>query len=345
VRSAGHARIVAAAPVVVQPWNPNTSNVQTQAARVLWNNEPVVGARVLVGPYPVPQATGKNGSFTYDIDDTVADRDVIRVSSLAKATVNGRRLTAGQRKSIMRATGGFTSAYGISGLHARVRKNGSVLVTGRAADSAHNGPPGVHLLSYTLSGRVTDASGDPVKGAVVVTRTQDRQYWTRSNPTNANGYYSSFFPASDQTDANPVPISVGVALGNVSYGGTLGTNINFARLKSSVLNIQLGNGTSYNISTPEPYTSSIQSGLTVGVTVGDKVVKPVSAHWPKRNGDFSLVLPSSVRGHTVSFFQSQVQVPSRFPTSPGGAMDMKFYKGFIGPTVPRNLAPLAIPRH
>ena len=345
VRSAGKARIVAVAPVVVQPWNPNTSNVQTQIARVLWNDKPVVGARVVVGVYPVPRATDKNGSFSYDVDDTVANRNVIRVSSLAHATVNGKRLTAGQRKSIMGATGGFTSAYGISDLHASVRKDGSVVVTGKALDSAHNGPPGVHLLTYVLSGRVTDGSGNPVKGAVVVTRTQDRNYWTRSNPTNANGYYSSFFPASDQTDANPVLISVGVALGNVSYGGNLGTNVNFARLKSSVLNIQLGNGTSYNIGTPEPYTSSIQSGLTIGVTVGNKVVKPMSARWPKRDGHFSLVLPSSVRGHTVSFFQNQVQIPSRFEASPGGAIDMKYYKGFIGPTVPRNLAPLAIPRH
>ncbi len=69
------------------------------------------------------------------------------------------------------------------------------------------------------------------------------------------------------------------------------------------------------------------------------------ASWPKRDGHFSLVLPSSVRGHTVSFFQNQVQIPSRFEASPGGAIDMKYYKGFIGPTVPRNLAPLAIPRH
>jgi glucose dehydrogenase len=345
VRSVGHTRIAAVAPAVVQPWQANSSNVQTVTARVLWNNTPVVGAHVVVGLYPVPRATDKTGSFAYDLDDTVAGRHVIRVSSLAHATINGKRLTAGQKKSINRATGGFTSAFGISGLHARVRKNGSVLVTGRATDSAHNGPPGVHLLTYVLSGRVTDVQGNPVKGAIVVTRTLDRQYWTRSNPTNAQGYYSSFFPASDQSSADPVPISVGVALGNISYGGALGTNINFARLQSSVLNIQLGNGTSYTISPPDPYVSSIQAGLTVGVTIGDKVVKPLSARWPKRNGDFSLVLPSSVRGHTVSFFENQLQVPSRFAASPGGAMDMKSYKGFIGPTVPRNLAPLAIPRH
>ena len=55
---------MAVAPVVVQPWNPNTSNVQTQIARVLWNDKPVVGARVVVGVYPVPRATDKNGSFS-----------------------------------------------------------------------------------------------------------------------------------------------------------------------------------------------------------------------------------------------------------------------------------------
>ena len=46
--SLGKARIISSAPVVVRPWNPNTSNVQTLSARVLWNNKPVVGARVVV---------------------------------------------------------------------------------------------------------------------------------------------------------------------------------------------------------------------------------------------------------------------------------------------------------
>jgi hypothetical protein len=275
--------------VVVQAWFANSSNVKTVTARVFWNNEPVVGAHVAVGPYPVPQATDKTGSFSYDLDDTVAARAVIRVSSLAGATINGKHVTPGQKRSILKATGGFTSAFAVSDLHATVQRNGSVLVTGKATDAAHNGPPTVHLLTYELSGRITNAQGDPVKGAFVVTRTLDRNYWTRSNPSNASGYYTSYFPASDQTDANPVPISVGVAYGSVSYGGVLGTNVNFARLHSSVMNVQLGNGTSYTIGQPAAYTSSIQAGLTIGVTVGDKVVKPISARWPKAEGERRLL--------------------------------------------------------
>src|SRR5262249_13405770 len=153
-------------------------------------------------------------------------------------------------RAIMRATGGFTSAFAITALHASVRKDGSVLVTGKATDAAHDGPPPVHLVTYRLSGRITDASGKPIKGAYVVTRTQDRDYWTRSTASEPTGHSPSFFPASDETSDNPVEISVGVALGNASFGGNLGTNVPFARLKSSVLNIQLGANDTYKLYKP-----------------------------------------------------------------------------------------------
>ena len=58
----------------------------------------------------------------------------------------------------------------------------------------------------------------------MITRTQDRDFWTFSSATDASGHYSSFFAASDETAADPVPLSVGVAYGGTSYGGNLGTN-------------------------------------------------------------------------------------------------------------------------
>ena len=344
VAATGKARIAAASPVVVQPWNPNTSNVQTVSARLLWNNQPVVGAHVLVGQFPVPRATDKNGSFSYDLDTTQAARHPIRVSSVAGATVSGKALTPGQKRTIMGAAGGFAAYYGITGVHATVRQDGSVLVTGKTSDSSHTAPPPVHLVTYTLRGRVTDAEGKPVQGAIVVTRTQDRNYWTRSDPTNAQGYYTSFFPASDQTDDNPVSMAVGVALGNVSYGGTLGVNTNFARLQSSVMNVQLGSGTSFTISPPTAYNTVVLDGLTIGVRTGGKVIRPLSAHWPTKRGKFSLVLPSSVRGKVVSFFENQFHTTSRFLTSPGGRVDLKSYPRRIAGTIPRDLARVTIPR-
>src|SRR4029079_1583573 len=88
------------------------------------------------------------------------------------------------------------------------------------------------------------------------------------------------FGASDESAANPVPLSVGVALGNVSYGGNLGQVVNFARLKSATMSIQLGNGTSYTVQQPSAHAGAVYSGLVVGVTAGGKVVKPLSETWP-----------------------------------------------------------------
>ncbi len=47
------------------------------------------------------------------------------------------------------------------------------------------------LFTYRLSGRITGADGRPVAGATVVTRTVDREdFWTFSEPSDANGNYT-----------------------------------------------------------------------------------------------------------------------------------------------------------
>ena len=54
---------------------------------------------------------------------------------------------------------------------------------------------------------ISDASGKPVQGATVVTRTTDRDFWTFSLPSNAQGHYVSFFSASDEAGDNPVRLA------------------------------------------------------------------------------------------------------------------------------------------
>ncbi len=340
----GVATIVAPSAVVVVPWQPNSSNVQSVTGRLLWSGKPVAGAELTVDSYQVPQATDKQGRFSYDIDNTVAGRHLIRVTGLAGATIAGKPLSAGQQRAVSAATGGFETAFAISGLHASVQHNGDVLVTGAATDSSHAAPPAVHLLSYELTGRITDANGQPVAGAIVITRTQDRDFWTRSNPSNAQGYYSSFFTASDETADNPVLISVGVAQGATSYGGITGTNVPFVRLESSELNIQLGVNAAYKITLPVPFRAAIYSGLAVGVTAGGKVVVPLSETWPDSKGRFSMLLPSYVRGRALSFFESQNQVLSRITARPGGPLDLKGWPAQLAATIPSGLATLSVPR-
>ncbi|MGH3164833.1 MAG: hypothetical protein ACRDN0_02935, partial [Trebonia sp.] len=165
-----------------------------------------------------------------------------------------------------------------------------------------------------------------------------------SNPSNSNGVYTSFFTASDETADNPVLISVGVASGRTSYGGITGTNVHFARLKSSQLNIQLGTGTGYTISPPKPLGTAFYSGLIVGVASGENVVRPLSETWPDKNGRFSMVLPAKARGRTLTFFEEQRQVLSS-PAVPGGRVDLTTWPRYVAAEFPRGLNTLAVPRH
>jgi len=339
----GFGSILTQSGLVVQPWDPSSSNVLTVKGRVLLSGAPVAGARVVVDGFAVPQPTAKDGSFPYDVDITLAGRHAVHVSSLTGATVRGLPLTAGQVSALLAASGGFSVGYGVSGLSAHVQKNGTVLVSGKVADSAGAAPPGVHLLTYQLSGTITDASGKPVQGAVVVTRTQDRDFWTHSSATDANGHYTSFFAASDETSADPVSLSVGVAYGGVSYGGTLGTIAQFGRLKSATMNVQLGSGTSYTIQKPTSFAGAVYSGLVVGVTVGGKVVKPLAETWPDAKGNFTMTLPASVRGKTVRFWENQRQSFSRFVAKPGGSVDLSSWPTALGVAAPAGLATVAVP--
>jgi hypothetical protein len=269
-------------------------------------------------------------------------RRSLKVVSVSGATVHGKPLTAGQQGAVLHASGGFSVGYGITGLHAAKLSDGSVLVTGRLVGANRQAPPLVRLLTYQLGGTITDASGKPVQGAVVITRTQDRDFWTHSSASDANGHYTSFFSASDESGGDPVSLAVGVAQGNVSYGGTLGTNVNFALLRSATMNIHLGAGTSYTVLPPAERVGAVYSGLVVGVVAGGKVVKPLAERWPSANGTFSMKLPASVRGKTVRFWENLRQSFSGFAAKPGGAIDLSSWPSALGDSVPVGMASLKI---
>ncbi len=339
----GNARLRTPAGLVVQPWTANSSNVKTVQGRLSLDGAPVAGARVTVDGFTVPRPTAKDGSFSYDVDNTIPGRHAAQVTGVAAATAGGRSLSAGQRSALLRATGGFTVGYALDKLTAHVEKNGAVVVTGKVADSTGLAPPTVRLLTYQLSGTITDVDGKPVPGAVVITRTQDRDFWTHSSASDANGHYTSFYSAADETSADPVPLSVGVASGGISYGGNVGVNASFKRLKSAVLNVKLGPGTNYTLATPTSYDGAVYSGLVVGVTAGGQVVKPLAERWPSKDGSFSMTLPPSVRGKTLAFWENQRQVFSRFPATPGGAIDLQSWPANLGSSVPSGLARLKVP--
>jgi hypothetical protein len=326
-------------------WTPSSNNTTLVTGRLLLKGKPVSGVRVRVDGYVVPQSTDSQGRFSYPADVTLARRHVITVASAANAAVGGRRVSAAQDAAVRRSAGSFSVAYRLSELKAKVQKNGTVLVTGRAGFIGGAAPPPVVLYTYQLKGTIVDSNGNPVPNAYVITRTQDRDFWTFSQPSNAQGRFISFYTASDETSANPVPLAMQVAVGNVAYGLPIGVNVNFPRLRSASVDIKLpaspGNPV---ISTPQSYTGAVYEGLLIGVSSRGKVVQPVSARWPDRRGRFSLVLPASVRGHTISFWENQRQFFSRVAARPGGAVDLSSWPNGLLARVPQGLFSLRIPR-
>jgi alcohol dehydrogenase (cytochrome c) len=344
--SGGAGRLMTQTGLVVQAWAANSNNTRDAVGRVLYAGRPVAGVRVSVDGYVIPSATKKNGTFVYPVDITVAGRHVARVTGTAEATIGGRPLTAAQRSAVQGLQAGFSVGYRLTGLKAHKQPNSTVLVTGRVQTADGGGPPPVVLYTYQLSGTVTDSTGKPVQGAIVVTRTADRDFWTFSSPSNAQGHYSSFFAASDEQGADPVPLAVQVAVGQLSYGGAQGTNFNFKRLHSATLDVQLPKATTAALpaATPTSYAGAVYEGLVVGVNIGGHVIKPVSERWPDAHGNFSMVLPASTRGKTLHFWENRRQFFSHFAATSGGPVDLASWPTALGSSVPADLATLAVPR-
>jgi alcohol dehydrogenase (cytochrome c) len=339
------ARLVTGGPIAVRAWLPSNDNVETVFGRLLVRGKPVSGARISVDRYVLPRATNADGRFTAPVDVTVARRHVIRVVDVSRARVAGRALTASERAAARTATGGFSVAYRVDDLEASAEENGSIVVTGRIATRGGFTPGAVSLFTYRLSGRITSADGKPVAGATVVTRTQDRDFWTFSEPSDANGNYASFFAASDRTQDDPVQLAVQVAAGPVSYSSGLTATVKFKRLRSARMDIQLPArvGGVLPLPTASSYTGAVYQGLLVGASAGGRVVKPLAARWPDTKGRFRLVLPASLRGKTVRLWQSSFQAFSAFPARPGGPVDLGTWPRGLSPRVATGAATVKLP--
>jgi hypothetical protein len=304
---------------------------------------PVSGVRVRVGRYDVPASTDADGRFRVAVDSTLARRLPIRVTSAAGARVGGRAVTAGERRRLEAMRSGVNVGYRLAELEATEDADGRVVVTGRALRADGAPAPAVTLLSYRLSGRITDAAGRPVENATVVTRTLDRNYWTLSAPSDATGRYTGFFPASDELGSDPVPMSVQVARGKASHSSGVDRNVLFDRLRSAVMNVRLsGPPDSLPLPRARPEPGAIYRGLLIGVSGPDGIVTPIRAQWPDAQGRFELVLPADAKGRRLRFWQDETELFARSAT-PGGNVAVSGWPTALDPDVSRDVATLRVP--
>jgi hypothetical protein len=342
----GPARIVLdRQQITVRGWTPSSNDTVPVGGRLLLRGKPVAGARIEVDSYVLPARTGRDGRFSYPADFTLPRRHVVSVVGAGSARVGGRPVGAADRRALLRAKGSFSVAYAVSRLHARVGAGGKVIVTGHLANATGVAPPPVVLYTYRLTGRIVDAAGKPVAGAFVVTRTQDRSFWTFSQPSDANGEYHSYYTASDQAGKDPVPLSMQVTLGKVSYGAPLGVTVEFKALRSAGVDFQLPATADGKLVASSSSTApgAIYEGLLVGVQGPKGVIVPVGGNWPDRHGNFRVVLPPSARGKRVGLFEDTRQV---FATTaaPGAPVVAGAWPHGLAPSVPQRLVSIQLPR-
>jgi hypothetical protein len=268
----------------------------------------------------------------------------VQDADLARAKVGGRALTPAEREALGAASAGVSVGYRLADLHASRRPDGKVVVTGRAVRADGVAAPGVVLLSYRLEGTITDASGKPVAGATVVTRTTDRDFWTFSLPSNADGRYVSFFSASDEAGSDPVPLNVQIASGRTSYSAGV-TNASFKRLSSATMNVKLpASGASIPVPTSTAGGGAFYRGMLVGVSGPKGVVKPLSATWPDARGRFSLTLPKLAAGTSLRFWEDDFVTFSRVVAHPGGPVDLATWPRALTKRVSSGIAAIRVGR-
>jgi hypothetical protein len=337
--AASPARIATQSFVPVRKWSVESANSEVVSGRLLLADKPVRGAVMAVDDYTLLNRTTANGEFFYRVDSTIPRRHVVRVLRLSGATAGGRALTAANRTALLGAAGGFSVGYRVGDLQAK-QSNGHVVVTGRLSYEDGSPPPPVVLYTYRLAGTITDSHGNPVAGATVVTRTQDRNFWTFSQPSDASGHYVSFFTASDQAGEDPVPLTVQVASGSVSYASPANKNVNFSALHSATMNVQLPASPSGPLALPSAtsYPGAVYEGILVGVSGPSGVIQPLSATWPDARGRFTLVLPGSASGKPLRVWEDNSTFFQTTAARPGGAIDVSIWPKIPPGDQPQGLA-------
>lgn len=341
--AAGQARLILPAGSFVQAWSAESDNRRPFTGQLQLAGRPVAGAVIEVdGVRSDP--TGPTGEFSAAVDSTLPQRHLVSVSDVANATIGGQKLTAEQRTALLKVHGVLDVAYPIG--HLKVTKTSAGLaISGTVVQADRQPAPTVRIFSYRLTGRVTDAHGRPVAGAVVSTRTEDRDYWTVSEPSDADGRYVSLFTASDESTRDPVPFAVRVAVGDRLYGYLPDEEVYFKRLQSAVMDLRLP-PPGFASALPAPVTQhgAVYQGTIVGTSRDGRTLRPVKVSWPDARGRFTIVVPAALAGTTVTLFEAQRPFFSHFPATPGNAFDLASWPAALDPTWPDGVVRVSLPR-
>jgi hypothetical protein len=316
-------------PVTVAEWSTSGGDrPQPVTATLTVGGAPVSGALVMVGGYRLAQPTDPQGRFVFPVDRTAAQRYPVKVIDAGNATAGGRALSNDQRAALLAADGGINVYYDVRDVSSAVQPDGTVAVSGTLTFASGKPPTPIELYAFRLAGTVRDTAGKPVQGVLVTTKVEDR--WSVSNPTDANGNYTSFFwPTAEAAD-----MRVAVYEGDNAYLVPGGQKVTFPPLTSAGMDITVDRAAgTIAMPQPKPIEGVVYDALLVGPMQGGKPVKPVSATWNDQKGHFTMVLPAGLAGQRIEWWEAPLFYFSTGPGKPGSPVDLAEWPAQLGPRV------------
>lgn len=320
---------ISAPPVTVTQWSTQGGDqAQAVTGTVTFGGQPVSGVVLIVGGFRLPTPTDAQGRFVFPVDRNVVKRYPVKVADAESAAIRGNALSAEQRSALVAAEGGIVVHYAVQDVSTAVRPDGAIAVSGTLSFAGGEPPPVLGLYAFRLEGTVKDTAGKPVQGVLVTGKVEDR--WMVSDPTDADGHYRAIFWPTP----NDPSMEIAVYDGDSGYPVQGGGQVTFEPLKSARMDLTLDRATG-TLRAPQPQAvdGAVYDALLAGVAQNGQPVKPVDATWPDAEGHFSMVLPATLAGQRLDWWQTETYYFASGPATPGSPIDLTEWPTALGPRV------------
>lgn len=285
-------------------WKMDGSHQKLVKGMLLVNDNPVVGAEVQMSNKR-KTTTDTNGEFSILLDTNIIERDIVHVSSLDDATVNGKALSEQTKKNLLALEQELIVYFPIEIDKVEENKEDTNLVDvyAHAVLKENDEFPKFGVEKFPILGTIKDAKGNPVEGATVNIRRDGVEGFSMSNPSNENGEYAMYYIPED--DENHY-LNVYVPSQNATFTLPEGKAFLFPDDIGIKLDIVLPEGGT--IIKDEPPTlvatsakGALYKGVLIGLNTPDDVTYSITV--PKRDGSFVVTLPKDVWKTNPSFYE------------------------------------------
>ena len=307
--------------------------------------KPVSGARIRSTTTACRARPTPDGSFSAEIDRTIAQRHPVRVSRDAtRASVGGKALTAADRDAVLSAAGGIDVGYQVTGLHGHARRRRHRRWRAAIELRRRQRAPAVSLYSYRLTGRVVGPDGKPVAGAVVTTRTPTATTGRcPSRPTRRATTRRSSRPRPGQ-HGHPVPFAVARRAGQDLLCVPVQRQRRLRAAAQRHAGPQAGAPGEPLKNVPKPVTSRARSTRARSSAPSSRPARRSRSRprGPTARATSARAAGRSPAGHVSLFLDTRPRF-SRAVASPGHRVDGNVWATALLPGMPRRLASVRLP--